>query len=103
MNLESLAKQFLKDHGLNEGGRLYDTYLADLLDLLETVAYHEGVISSEPEYDPSFGDNRKCQCGHTYYRHFDTYDNMSAVGCKYCSSWEDVCRPDYCNKFTEEI
>lgn len=25
-----------------------------------------------------------CECGHTYYRHFDTYDYMKAVGCKYC-------------------
>lgn len=103
MNLESLAKRFLNDHGINESGRLYSSYLEDLVSLLEEVAYHEGAISSEPEYDPSFGDNRKCQCGHTYYRHFDTYDNMSAVGCKYCSSWEDVCRPGYCNRFTEEV
>tara|TARA_R110000824_G_scaffold12226_7_gene53670 strand:- start:70032 stop:70373 length:342 start_codon:yes stop_codon:yes gene_type:complete len=35
-------------------------------------------------YDEDFGDNRLCKCGHTYYRHFDTYEGMSPVGCKYC-------------------
>ena len=40
-------------------------------------------------YDPDHGDYIDCQCGHTYERHFDTYDNMRDVGCKYC----------YCNDF----
>ena len=35
-------------------------------------------------YDKNFGDNRLCECRHPYYRHFDSYDNMAAVGCKYC-------------------
>jgi len=38
-------------------------------------------------YDPKHGDNAKCAesgCDHTYERHFDTYDNMRAIGCKYC-------------------
>lgn len=39
---------------------------------------------SEDGYDPDFGDDRLCQCGHPYYRHFDTYDDMADVGCKYC-------------------
>ena len=25
-----------------------------------------------------------CVCGHEYYRHFDPYENMEPVGCKYC-------------------
>ena len=36
------------------------------------------------EYDENFGDDKECQCGHPYYRHFDTYDDMSPAGCKYC-------------------
>jgi hypothetical protein len=42
--------------------------------------------SSQPEvvYDPNFGDDKVCQCGHPYYRHFDTYEDMYPVGCKYC-------------------
>lgn len=35
-------------------------------------------------YDPNVGDELECQCGHEYYRHFDTYDMMRPVGCKYC-------------------
>ena len=35
-------------------------------------------------YDPNFGDDKNCICGHPYYRHFDTYDDMYPVGCKYC-------------------
>lgn len=36
------------------------------------------------DYDPNFGDDRICRCGHTYYRHFDTYEGMASIGCKYC-------------------
>lgn len=35
-------------------------------------------------YDPNFGDDEICLCGHTYDRHFDSYDSMSPIGCKYC-------------------
>lgn len=43
------------------------------------------------EYNPNYGDDRICLCGHKYYRHFDTYDDMNPIGCKYCS----------CHHFTE--
>jgi hypothetical protein len=36
------------------------------------------------KYNPKFGDNKICECGHTYYRHFDTYAKMYPCGCKYC-------------------
>jgi hypothetical protein len=39
------------------------------------------------KYNPNYGDHRVCNCGHTYYRHFDTYDEMRDVGCKYCSCY----------------
>lgn len=35
-------------------------------------------------YNPDFGDDRKCECGHPYHRHFDSYEDNEAVGCKYC-------------------
>lgn len=38
-------------------------------------------------YNPNYGDDRICKCGHTYYRHFDTYEEMAAVGCKYCGCY----------------
>lgn len=37
------------------------------------------------KYNPDYGDDRVCECGHAYYRHFDSYDNNAPVGCKYCS------------------
>lgn len=43
-------------------------------------------------YNPNYGDDQVCVCGHKYYRHFDTYDDMEPVGCKYCG----------CNEFTEK-
>lgn len=38
-----------------------------------------------PKYDKTFGDEKDCACGHPYYRHFDTYEGMYPVGCKYCT------------------
>jgi hypothetical protein len=39
----------------------------------------------ELKYNPKYGDNRICKCGHPYYRHFDPYDSMESCGCKCCS------------------
>lgn len=47
--------------------------------------------AKEATYNPDFGDDKLCRCSHTYYRHFDTYEEMSPVGCKYCP----------CRKFDE--
>lgn len=52
---------------------------------LETRVKVEGVMK---EYNPHYGDGKICQCGHTYYRHFDSYENMLPVGCKYCGCME---------------
>jgi hypothetical protein len=41
-------------------------------------------IKKTLEYNPEYGDNRTCKCDHPYERHFDSYDNMRSVGCKYC-------------------
>lgn len=45
-------------------------------------------------YNPNYGDDRKCRCGHHYCRHFDSYydDYYTDVGCKYCC----------CDEFTED-
>jgi adenine-specific DNA methylase len=54
--------------------------------------YLTGVVTRTIlKYNPKFGDERVCICGHKYYRHFDSYENMSPVGCKYCG----------CNEFVE--
>ncbi len=39
-------------------------------------------------YNPDYGDNRVCKCGHLYERHFDPYENMENVGCKYCRCYD---------------
>lgn len=41
-------------------------------------------------YNPDYGDSRLCTCGHEYHRHFDSFDNMEPVGCKYCGCFEFV-------------
>lgn len=50
----------------------------------DTCTCPERVTRWKPEYDQE----TKCSsCGHLYYRHFDTYDEMRPVGCKYCDCW----------------
>jgi hypothetical protein len=39
-------------------------------------------------YNPNYGDDRICECGHPYYRHFDTYERMYPCVCKYCQCFE---------------
>lgn len=48
---------------------------------------------TENKYNPNYGDDRMCVCGHTYKHHFDSYENMEPVGCKYCG----------CNEFVEKM
>ena len=36
-------------------------------------------------YNKDYGDTRVCECGHSYVRHFDPYESMENVGCKYCA------------------
>lgn len=83
MKPSKVATQWLLDHGysLEE--------LDSLLELIDSIRSHQGWVGEEPEYDPDFGDDKQCKCGHIYYRHFDTYDGMSPVGCKYCFHGDD--------------
>jgi len=39
------------------------------------------------KYNINYGDHRECQCGHIYYRHFDSYADMQPIGCKYCECY----------------
>ena len=47
-------------------------------------------VVEDKAYNPAYGDDRVCQCGHPYYRHFDTYEDMRACGCKYCECFTFV-------------
>ena len=47
--------------------------------------YIEGeMVIVVQKYNPYYGDNRLCECGHKYYKHFDTCEDMWPCGCKYC-------------------
>lgn len=35
-------------------------------------------------WDENHDQDAICKCNHPYHRHFDGYDDMRAVGCKYC-------------------
>jgi hypothetical protein len=45
-------------------------------------------INKNISYNPEYGGNRICKCGHTYDRHFDSYEGMEAIGCKYCRCYD---------------
>lgn len=45
--------------------------------------------STPAAYDKTFGDDRACQCGHPYGKHFDWADSY-APGCKYCDCMKFV-------------
>jgi hypothetical protein len=46
------------------------------------------------KYNPKYGDNKLCVCGHPYCRHFDPYESMEAVGCKYCDCYKFIERTE---------
>lgn len=50
----------------------------------------ETITIKKKKYNPNYGDKRMCVCGHTYYRHFDSWNDMEAVGCKYCGCQQFV-------------
>ena len=62
----------------------------------------EQVITTVRKYNPNYGDERLCKCGHTYYRHFDSWpdydgNTMEPIGCKYCLCYtfeEQKCNQD---------
>lgn len=47
-------------------------------------------IVTDRHYNGDYGGGRACECGHAYYRHFDSYEDMEPVGCKYCPCYDFV-------------
>lgn len=74
---EILAK-FIVDCGLKE----------EFIEFAKQWAKNPSLV-----YDPEYGDDKECLCGHAYYRHFDSYEDMSPVGCKYCRCYTFVLAP----------
>lgn len=60
----------------------------DVLQFTETKADEPYITGFEVRkiktYNPNYGDDKICECGHSYYRHFDSYEDMEDCGCKYC-------------------
>lgn len=55
---------------------------------MEEPPYIEKKVTiTKRKYNPNYGDNRICKCGHAYYRHFDSHEDMDPVGCKYCECY----------------
>lgn len=43
-------------------------------------------LGTPPSWDSARDQEAECvECEHPYFRHFDSYDEMRPVGCKYCS------------------
>ncbi len=81
------------------------TDLQDKLNQIKEITDNTSLpIDVSEQYDPEFGDDVECLCGHPYYRHFDPYDDMEPVGCKYCShySYNDKHTEGYCPFFKEK-
>ena len=60
----------------------------DFEEVNEDPYIKEEVVEVIWKYNPKYGDDRVCKCGHPYYRHFDTYEDMYNCGCKYCGCYE---------------
>jgi hypothetical protein len=63
------------------------SFLVSELRKLQTNKPYITTISFNKNYNPTYGDDRVCECDHPYYRHFDTYDDMYPCGCKYCDCY----------------
>lgn len=73
--------------------RILLRHVDDMEEMVEVLSYGQDVQDMEAilrkinrtlVYDPNFGDDIECACGHSYYRHFDWAENNAPVGCKYC-------------------
>lgn len=65
----------------------------DAEDVTEQPYIFNVVTDRQRAYNPNYGDDRECTCGHAYYRHFDSYDDNYPCGCKYCP----------CDEFKEKV
>jgi len=65
--------------------RLIKLYECDGFDDSFNKPYIQTItLETTSKYNPNYGKDIECKCGHPYYRHFDTYDDNNSCGCKYC-------------------
>jgi hypothetical protein len=73
----------LNSHNLDDDGCVYIPTKID-----PNAPYKKGInVYPTLKYNHDFGDDKICKCGHPYHRHFDSYEQMRAVGCKYCQCY----------------
>ncbi len=104
IDLKEEARKWLIEHEHYEHEPSFNDDLESLCKLITDIVLHEGYVTfpDEVPYDPDFGDDKLCECGDPYYRHFDTYDNMAPVGCKYCYKYSDTYGNGNCAGFKEK-
>jgi hypothetical protein len=73
---------------------LYESGDTDDTDWRNKPYLYTTTVETTGRYNLSYGDDIECKCGHPYYRHFDTYDNMDPCGCKYCGCSEFETKAD---------
>ena len=68
--------------------RLVKLYECDRFEDSSNKPYIETItIETTRKYNPNYDDDIECKCGHPYYRHFDSYEDMDPCGCKYCQCY----------------
>lgn len=82
--LGKLNDQYVSIFYIQRNGEFH-SIRSEFVNLIE----QEEIIENRNEYNSQFGDNKLCECGHTYERHFDSYSNMDPVGCKYCDHYTE--------------
>lgn len=61
-----------------------DVLHAAIMEVMKEKHFTIKEIANGPDlYDPNFGDDKKCVCGDSYFRHFDWAEDWAPVGCKY--------------------
>jgi hypothetical protein len=53
----------------------------------------ETFIFTTKKYNANYGDDRICECGHSYIKHFDMFDILIPHRCKTCECAEFVEKP----------
>jgi hypothetical protein len=83
---------FMRNHGDHQGFKWKDGRLFNGPLRLDLKALAASLTDPRGKWDPEHDQDAPCHsCSHTYERHFDTYEDMEPVGCKYCQ----------CEKFVE--